>query len=104
MLLLRHGAKVSSRDGHGVTPLAIAAEHGNTEALDVLIEHGEPQNTLNSLQKPASHRAAFLLSSTRWRRERPGQQRRLRPVRRGWVGQRGQRGAAAWARGRPQRG
>lgn len=41
MQLLRHGAKVNSRDGHGVTPLAIAAEHGNTEALDVLIQHGQ---------------------------------------------------------------
>lgn len=41
MLLLRHGAKVTTRDGHGVTPLGIAAEHGNTEALDILIEHGE---------------------------------------------------------------
>uniref|UniRef100_H3DMB0 Ankyrin repeat and SOCS box containing 15b n=1 Tax=Tetraodon nigroviridis TaxID=99883 RepID=H3DMB0_TETNG len=39
-LLLRHGAKVSSRDAHGVTPLAIAAERGNTEALDVLVRHG----------------------------------------------------------------
>lgn len=41
MLLLRHGAKVTSRDGHGVTPLGIAAEYGNTEALDILIEHGK---------------------------------------------------------------
>lgn len=40
MLLLRHGANVSARDGHGVTPLGIAAEHGKTEALDILIQHG----------------------------------------------------------------
>lgn len=45
MLLLRHGAKVTARDGHGVTPLGIAAEHGNTEALDVLIQHGKCQNS-----------------------------------------------------------
>ncbi|TMS02753.1 Ankyrin repeat and SOCS box protein 15 [Larimichthys crocea] len=44
MLLLRHGAKVTTRDGHGVTPLGIAAEHGNTEALDILIEHGGDVN------------------------------------------------------------
>lgn len=44
LLLLRHGAKVTSRDGHGVTPLGIAAEHGNTEALDVLIQHGGDVN------------------------------------------------------------
>ncbi|XP_026219847.1 ankyrin repeat and SOCS box protein 15b [Anabas testudineus] len=44
MLLLRHGAKVDARDGHGVTPLGIAAEHGNTEALDILIQHGGEVN------------------------------------------------------------
>ena len=41
MLLIRHGAKVSSKDGHGVTPLGVAAEHGNTEALDIFIKQGE---------------------------------------------------------------
>ncbi|XP_051248541.1 ankyrin repeat and SOCS box protein 15b isoform X1 [Dicentrarchus labrax] len=44
MLLLRHGAKVTARDGHGVTPLGIAAEHGNAEALDILIQHGGDVN------------------------------------------------------------
>ncbi|XP_054862253.1 ankyrin repeat and SOCS box protein 15b isoform X2 [Amphiprion ocellaris] len=44
MLLLRHGAKVTSRDGHGVTPLGIAADHGNAEALDILIQHGGDVN------------------------------------------------------------
>ncbi|KAM9328290.1 ankyrin repeat and SOCS box protein 15b [Pholidichthys leucotaenia] len=44
MLLLRHGAKVTARDGHGVTPLGIAADHGNTEALDILIQHGGDVN------------------------------------------------------------
>ncbi|XP_056132643.1 ankyrin repeat and SOCS box protein 15b [Lampris incognitus] len=44
MLLLRHGGKVSSRDGHGVTPLGIAAEYGHTEALDILIKHGADVN------------------------------------------------------------
>lgn len=43
MLLLRHGAKVTSRDGHGVTPLGIAAEYGKAEALDILIQHGKTQ-------------------------------------------------------------
>ncbi len=41
MLLLRHGAKVTATDGHGVTPLGIAAEYGNTEALEILIQHGK---------------------------------------------------------------
>uniref|UniRef100_A0A8C6SDE5 Ankyrin repeat and SOCS box containing 15b n=1 Tax=Neogobius melanostomus TaxID=47308 RepID=A0A8C6SDE5_9GOBI len=44
MLLLRHGAKVTSRDGHGVTPLGTAAEHGNTEVLEILIQHGGEVN------------------------------------------------------------
>ncbi|XP_044041428.1 ankyrin repeat and SOCS box protein 15b isoform X2 [Siniperca chuatsi] len=44
MLLLRHGAKVTARDGHGVTPLGIAAEYGNTEVLDILIRHGGDVN------------------------------------------------------------
>lgn len=41
-LLLRHGAKVTSTDGHGVTPMGIAAEYGNAEALEILIQHGGP--------------------------------------------------------------
>uniref|UniRef100_A0A8C7ZGM4 Ankyrin repeat and SOCS box containing 15b n=1 Tax=Oryzias sinensis TaxID=183150 RepID=A0A8C7ZGM4_9TELE len=44
MLLLRHGANISARDGHGVTPLGIAAEHGKAEALDILIQHGGDVN------------------------------------------------------------
>ncbi|XP_071359032.1 ankyrin repeat and SOCS box protein 15b isoform X2 [Trachinotus anak] len=44
MLLLRHGAKVTARDGHGVTPLGIAAEYGNTEVLEILIAHGGDVN------------------------------------------------------------
>ncbi|XP_075886359.1 ankyrin repeat and SOCS box protein 15b isoform X2 [Nelusetta ayraudi] len=43
-LLLRHGAKVTSTDGHGVTPLGIAAEYGNAEALEILIQHGGDVN------------------------------------------------------------
>nr|XP_033471047.1 ankyrin repeat and SOCS box protein 15b isoform X2 [Epinephelus lanceolatus] len=44
MLLLRHGAKVTARDGHGVTPLGIAAEYGNAEALEIFIQHGGDVN------------------------------------------------------------
>ncbi|XP_035470123.1 ankyrin repeat and SOCS box protein 15b [Scophthalmus maximus] len=44
MLLLRNGAKVTSRDGHGVTPLGVAAEYGNAEALDILVQHGGDVN------------------------------------------------------------
>ncbi|XP_062299897.1 ankyrin repeat and SOCS box protein 15-like [Scomber scombrus] len=44
MLLLRHGAKVSSRNVHGVTPLGIAAEYGSTQALELLIHQGGDVN------------------------------------------------------------
>ncbi|XP_067284200.1 ankyrin repeat and SOCS box protein 15b [Pseudorasbora parva] len=40
MLLLRHGGKVTGRDGHGVTPLGIAAEYGHPDILAILIQHG----------------------------------------------------------------
>ncbi|XP_069012872.1 ankyrin repeat and SOCS box protein 15b [Embiotoca jacksoni] len=43
-LLLRHGANVAARGLHGVTPLCIAADHGNTEALEMLIAHGGDVN------------------------------------------------------------
>lgn len=51
MLLLRHGAKITSRDGHGVTPLGIAAEHGNSEVLDILIHHGKTVYVVSCLIK-----------------------------------------------------
>ncbi|KAK7913596.1 hypothetical protein WMY93_013807 [Mugilogobius chulae] len=64
-------AKVTSRDGHGVTPLGIAAEHGNTEVLEILIQHGGDVNAQatngdtvypnvqsNAFQLPV-HRAAY---------------------------------------------
>lgn len=41
MLLLRHSGKVTARDGHGVTPLGIAAEHGHANILEILIENGK---------------------------------------------------------------
>nr|XP_029135210.1 ankyrin repeat and SOCS box protein 15-like [Labrus bergylta] len=44
LLLLRHGAKVTTRGAHGVTPLGIAAEYGNAEALEILIHHGGDVN------------------------------------------------------------
>ncbi|CAK6970702.1 ankyrin repeat and SOCS box protein 15b [Scomber scombrus] len=44
MLLLRHGAKVNSRNVHGVTPLGIAAEYGSTQALELLIHQGGDVN------------------------------------------------------------
>ncbi|XP_070709857.1 ankyrin repeat and SOCS box protein 15b isoform X2 [Pempheris klunzingeri] len=43
-LLLRHGAQVTTRGSHGVTPLGVAAQYGNTEDLDILIQHGGDVN------------------------------------------------------------
>ncbi len=39
-LLLQHGGNVSETDEHGVTPMGIAAEYGQAEALDILIHYG----------------------------------------------------------------
>ncbi|KAM6984770.1 ankyrin repeat and SOCS box protein 15b [Aplochiton taeniatus] len=44
MLLLRQGGKVTTNDGHGVTPLGIAAEYGHSEALEILIRNGGDVN------------------------------------------------------------
>lgn len=41
MLLLRHGGKVTARDGHGVTPLGVAAEYGHADILEILIRNSE---------------------------------------------------------------
>lgn len=39
-LLLQHGGNVSETDEHGVTPMGIAAEYAQAEALDILIHYG----------------------------------------------------------------
>lgn len=39
-LLIKNGANVSLRDGFGVTPLGVAAEFGQCEALEQLIHKG----------------------------------------------------------------
>lgn len=44
MLLLRHGSKVTARDGHGVTPLGIAAEFGHADILEILIQNGNAEH------------------------------------------------------------
>uniref|UniRef100_A0A3P8TP06 Ankyrin repeat and SOCS box containing 15b n=1 Tax=Amphiprion percula TaxID=161767 RepID=A0A3P8TP06_AMPPE len=79
MLLLRHGAKVTSRDGHGVTPLGIAADHGNAEKLfgkhytvlydasgsgnldciKLLLQHGANPNVASYACQLPIHRAAY---------------------------------------------
>uniref|UniRef100_A0A8C9WLM4 Ankyrin repeat and SOCS box containing 15 n=1 Tax=Scleropages formosus TaxID=113540 RepID=A0A8C9WLM4_SCLFO len=41
MLLLRNGGRVTERDGHGVTPLGVAAENAHAEVLEILIYHGK---------------------------------------------------------------
>lgn len=61
MLLLRHGAKVTARDIYGVTPLGIAAEFSNSQALDILIMHGK---TLNTQQSVILHIESRLIRSS----------------------------------------
>uniref|UniRef100_A0A8C9YFG8 Ankyrin repeat and SOCS box containing 15b n=1 Tax=Sander lucioperca TaxID=283035 RepID=A0A8C9YFG8_SANLU len=61
MLLLQHGAKVTARGVHGVTPLGIAAEYGNTEALEILIQHG---NTLKKKYCVASYTVLYDASGS----------------------------------------
>ncbi|XP_048014606.1 ankyrin repeat and SOCS box protein 15-like isoform X2 [Megalobrama amblycephala] len=43
-LLLQHGGNVSETDDHGVTPMGIAAEYAQAEALDILIHYGGDVN------------------------------------------------------------
>lgn len=40
VLLLQHGGNVSETDENGVTPMGIAAEYAQAEALDILIHYG----------------------------------------------------------------
>lgn len=51
MLLLRHGGKVTARDGHGVTPLGIAAEFGHTDILEILIQNGKMEHECSFKQR-----------------------------------------------------
>lgn len=41
MLLLRNGGRVNHKDTTGVTPLAVAAEHGHAHIAEVLLSCGE---------------------------------------------------------------
>lgn len=41
MLLLRSGADPDPRSGYGLTPLALAAQAGHTEIMELLLQKGE---------------------------------------------------------------
>lgn len=41
MLLLRAGGRVNQKDVMGVTPLAVAAEHGHLHTTEILLNCGE---------------------------------------------------------------
>lgn len=40
MLLIRNGANIMQTNGHGVSPLGVAAEYGHAEVLEILIHKG----------------------------------------------------------------
>lgn len=41
MLLLRNGGRVNHKDVTGVTPLAVAAEHGHFQIAEILLSCGQ---------------------------------------------------------------
>lgn len=43
MLLLRNGSRVNHRDVTGVTPLAVAAEHGHFHITEILLNCGQSE-------------------------------------------------------------
>lgn len=44
MLLLRNGGRVNHRDVTGVTPLAVAAEHGHSQIAEILLNCGQSED------------------------------------------------------------
>lgn len=43
MLLLRYGSRVNQKDVSGVTPLAVAAEHGHSHIAEILLNCGQSE-------------------------------------------------------------
>lgn len=43
MLLLRNGGRVNQKDVTGVTPLAVAAEHGHFHITEILLSCGQSE-------------------------------------------------------------
>lgn len=60
MLLLRNGGQVNHRDVTGVTPLAVAAEHGHFHITEILLHCGQSENTTDHI----SH--AVIQSAQSW--------------------------------------
>ena len=56
-LLLKHGAKVDSRDEVRDTPLMLAVRKGETASVRLLLEHGAKVNTQNWIGDSALHEA-----------------------------------------------
>lgn len=44
MLLLRNGGRVNHKDVMGVTPLAVAAEHGHFQITEILLNCGQSED------------------------------------------------------------
>lgn len=43
MLLLRNGGRINHKDVTGVTPLAVAAEHGHFQIAEILLSCGQSE-------------------------------------------------------------
>lgn len=50
MLLLRNGGRVNHRDVAGVTPLAVAAEHGHLHITEILLNCGQSEDKTAGLK------------------------------------------------------
>lgn len=47
MLLLRNGGRVNHKDVTGVTPLAVAAEHGHFHVTEILLNCGQSEDSFS---------------------------------------------------------
>ncbi|EKX33511.1 hypothetical protein GUITHDRAFT_57239, partial [Guillardia theta CCMP2712] len=54
-MLSNKGVKVNAQDGHGFTPLHVAAVHGDVAICSLLLEHGALANVCTDDGLVASH-------------------------------------------------
>lgn len=60
-LLLQAGSDVNHKDSRGLTPLALASQHGYSEVMTLLFEHGaELENILSVPPTDSAYESAYL--------------------------------------------